>query len=118
MTIEMIASQQSTSSKQTIVVCEEYGYKWWLWEFHGSFINLQEYWDKLVIPAIKAQGCLLAIRGLKGHLTPIRPINSPIDPDSWVLPSGDILKMAKTIHHCHIHESDDSWLDLKGNDNV
>lgn len=110
----MTASQQSTSCKQTIVVCEEYGYRWWLWEFYGGNINLQEYWDKLVIPAINSQGCLLSVRSLKGHITPIRPINSTINPESWMLPDGNIIKSVKNTHHCHIHESDDSWLSLKG----
>ena len=99
---------------QKIIVCEEYGYRWWLWEFQENVAELQKYWDDQVAPAIEAQGCLLAVRGLKGHIKPIKPINSPIDPESWMLPSGEIIKITKNIHHCHIHENDDSWLHIKG----
>ena len=102
---------------QKIIICEEYGYRWWLWEFQESVTELQKYWDDQVYPAIIAQRYLFAIKALKGHITKLQPINCFIEPEGWLLPDGNVIKVNKDTHECHIHESDDSWLNIQEEDN-
>jgi hypothetical protein len=103
----------SNKDSQYTIICEEYGYAWWLWEHKSTPQELKRYWKEVVLPDIAIRGCLFSGDNLEGKVTKLQPINSSFEPDGWVTPEQHLISKDAAMHKCHLHEKNDSWLNIK-----
>ena len=91
---------------------EEYGYKHWLWKYPGSKADLKTYWKNVIEPMIRQKGCLLHPSELEGEVTQV-DTDFFLDPKILIFPNKEKVKVSNLKVHCHLHESDDSYLIFK-----
>jgi hypothetical protein len=99
-------------SKTQVTICEEYGYRWWIWEFPGTTDQLRTYWNNEVMTNVEKAGCLFRPQNLKGKLKKAS-VDNHIQPTVFMIDDELITRDQEKENFCHIHETEDSYLKIK-----
>lgn len=103
-----ISNEKSTQ----VTICEEYGYRWWIWEFPGDTDQLKSYWDDNIMANIEKAGCLFHPQSLRGKVVQAIP-DTFMEPTLFMIGEKQINRDKNKEHFCHMHELEDSYLTIR-----